>query len=191
MLPTPTTRRWSISATLSGLRRPARTCASAGPAKLVGERLETEAGEPRMRAEPGGRGEVEHAEAARVDEAQAGAVVEAEGQMLVRAGRRPVEQQAPRHAEVEQERVAVVERDQDVLGAAREALDPAPDQALGRRAGSGKRRSGRRCSRLVMRRATRRAASPRMMVSTSGSSGMLAPSRWRAGRALVPAPALP
>ena len=33
--------------------------------------------------------------------------------------------------EMQQQRLAVVERGQDVLGAAAEALDPPPDQALG------------------------------------------------------------
>ncbi len=128
MLPTPTTRRWSISATLSGLRRPASTLASAAPVKLLGERLEAEAGEPRMPLEALGRREIQHAEAARVDEAQHAAVVEAEGQMLVRAGGRAVEQQAARHAEMQQQRLAVVERRQDVLGAPPEAQHLPSDQ---------------------------------------------------------------
>ena len=131
MLPTPTTRRWSISALLSGLLRPASTAASAWPVKLRSERLEPEPREPRVRLELARRAQIEHAEAARVDEPQPRAVVEAEGQMLVRAGRQAVEQQAAGHAEMEQEGPIIVEVRQDVLGPAPDPLHPPPDQALG------------------------------------------------------------
>ena len=71
-----------------------------------------------------------------------------------------------------QKHVAVVEFGEQVLGAAPERRDARPSSRAAKRLGSGKRRSGRRCSTRAIVAPSRTGARPRRTVSTSGSSGM-------------------
>ena len=96
--------------------------------------------------------------------------------MIVRARRRrvvAVDAEAPRHAEMRQPDLAGVEVISGYLPR-RSMPSTAGRAAARRRAGSGKRRSGRRCSTSTSRLPTSTGTRPRRTVSTSGSSGMAA-----------------
>ena len=91
---------------------------------------------------------------------------------------------APRHAEVEDQRVAAVGVDQPIFGAPAEPGDPRPGQPLAKvdreTPGAG-RRGAARPARAARPSST--CASPRTVVSTSGSSGMRA-LLWRSAAQL-------
>ena len=154
-------------------RAPARAPARAAlPVEPVLERLDADAGGEERVARRVADRELTGAEAARIAEAQPVAVVELEAHALAAHVRLGVVEQRPGHAQVHDQVDLALERHHEVLAAAVEPLDPPALDRGGQLPGSsGSHQRGSRTSSAASMRPSRRGASARRIVSTSGSSG--------------------